>query len=60
MKSFSELTIWIQKPVPSFLLDFYSETKKNGVDREVLVNGFKNGECPTNGFHVHLVGYGEG
>ena len=31
-----------------------------GVDREVLVNNFKKGECPTNGFHIHLVGYGEG
>lgn len=31
-----------------------------GVDRDALVKSFKKGECPTNGFHVHLVGYGEG
>lgn len=30
-----------------------------GIDREILVGKFKKGECPTNGFHVHLIGYGE-
>lgn len=30
-----------------------------GINREELVKNFKNGECPTNGFHVRMVGYGE-
>lgn len=30
-----------------------------GIDREELVKNFKNGECPTNGFHVCLEGYGD-
>ena len=30
-----------------------------GVTRETLVAGFLKGACPGNGFHVHLVGYGE-
>lgn len=30
-----------------------------GIDREELVKSFKNGECPTNGFHVRLEEYGD-
>ena len=30
-----------------------------GVDRGELVKNFKSGECPTNGFHVRLEGYGD-
>lgn len=30
-----------------------------GIDREELVKNFKRGVCPTNGFHVRLIGYGE-
>lgn len=30
-----------------------------GANRDVLVGGFKKGECPRNGFHVQLNGYGE-
>lgn len=30
-----------------------------GIDRDKLVEGFKNGVCPSNGFHVHLSGYWE-
>ena len=29
-----------------------------GVARESLIEGFKKGECPGNGYHVHLSGYG--
>ena len=28
-----------------------------GIDRETLVENFKKGICPSNGFHVSLVGY---
>ena len=28
-----------------------------GIDRDKLVEGFINGNCPKNGFHVHLSGY---
>ena len=27
-----------------------------GIDRDKIVEGFKNGDCPKNGFHVHLSG----
>ena len=30
-----------------------------GINRDVLVEGLKNGECPKSGFHVHLSGYWE-
>lgn len=30
-----------------------------GIPRETLVDGFKKGECPENGFHVHLTGWRE-
>jgi len=30
-----------------------------GIDRDKLVEGFKKGDCPNNGFHVHLSGYWE-
>lgn len=30
-----------------------------GIDRDKLVEGFKKGDCPKNGFHVHLSGYWE-
>ena len=30
-----------------------------GIDREKLAKNFKNGECPTNGFHVRLIGFGD-
>ncbi len=30
-----------------------------GISRESLVEGFKKGECPENGFHVHFTGMGE-
>lgn len=30
-----------------------------GIDRDKLVEGFKNGNCPSTGFHVHLSGYWE-
>ena len=30
-----------------------------GLDRDKLVEGFKRGDCPKNGFHVHLSGYWE-
>ena len=29
-----------------------------GVKRELLVEGFKQGRCPSNGFHVRISGYG--
>ena len=28
-----------------------------GIDRDKLVEGFKRGDCPKKGFHVHLRGY---
>lgn len=30
-----------------------------GIPRQTLVDGFKRGECPVNGFHVHLTGWHE-
>ena len=30
-----------------------------GITREALVSDFKKGKCPTNGFHVRLLGYWE-
>lgn len=30
-----------------------------GVNRESLIEGFKKGVCPRNGYHVHLSGYWE-
>jgi len=30
-----------------------------GIDRDKLVEGLKKGDCPNNGFHVHLSGYWE-
>ena len=30
-----------------------------GIDREKLAKNFKNGESPTNGFHVRLIGFGD-
>lgn len=36
-KAFSELKKWVQKPVPSFLLELYSETKKK--KQENLLRG---------------------
>ena len=38
---------------------FHFISSAYGVDRNTIVEGFKRGKCPKNGFHVHLSGYHE-